>query len=268
MFIAVAVYIFILGLCFGSFALAMVDRMRAKKDWVKGRSECDYCHHKLGAMDLIPVLSWVVAHGSCRYCKKKLSYAYPLAEVLTGLAFLGSFLFFPYELNGYGTVLLILWLFGLILCTALVLFDLRWYLLPSKLVYPLVGIAFVHKIVFMAGSSESMSSLLLNTGLGLVVGSGFFYVLHMISNGKWIGDGDVRLGLAIGLFVEGPVQAWLVIFTASLLGILIALPKVKKTKNAMKMKLPYGPLLIAGLYLTYLFGNELIDWYGKTFLYL
>ena len=266
--IAVAVYLFILGLCFGSFALAMVDRMKVGADWVKGRSECEFCKHTLGARDLIPVVSWVATRGSCRYCHKKLSYAYPLTEVLTGFAFLGSFLFLPYELSANGIALLVLWLFGLILCTALVLFDLRWYLLPSKLVYPLVGVALAHKVVFIAGISESMTSLLITAGLGLVVGAGFFYVLHMISNGKWIGDGDVRLGLAIGLFVEGPVQAWLVIFTASLLGIIVALPKVKKSKNAMKMKLPYGPLLIAGLYVTYLFGNILIDWYGSTFLYL
>lgn len=266
--IIISVYLFVVGLAFGSFALAMVDRMHSGKDWVKGRSACDSCGHKLGARDLVPVVSWFSQGGKCRYCRKKLSWAYPAAEMVSGVAFVLSYIYFPYDFNTLGITLLVFWLFGLVICAALIIFDLRWFLLPSKLVYSLVVVALLHKIVYIIGSDDSISSLVIKTLGALIVSSGLFYVLHAISHGKWIGDGDVRLGLAIGLLVEGPIEAWLVIFIASLLGIIIALPKIAKKKDVMKMKLPYGPLLIAGLYITYLFGGEIIMWYSERFLYL
>ncbi|HSD55741.1 MAG TPA: prepilin peptidase, partial [Candidatus Saccharimonadales bacterium] len=62
----------VLGLILGSFVNALVWRLRKNKDWVNDRSECTHCHHKLGPLDLIPVLSWVMLAGKCSYCHKKI----------------------------------------------------------------------------------------------------------------------------------------------------------------------------------------------------
>ncbi len=147
--ILIGIYIFVIGLCFGSFALAMTDRMKAKKDWVKGRSECDKCRHKLGLKDLVPLASWLSTGGKCRYCHKRLSKAYPLTELACGSAFVMSYIFVPYELDGYGLAVFGLWLLALVIMTSLIVFDLRWFLLPNKLVYPLQIIALIHWIIII-----------------------------------------------------------------------------------------------------------------------
>ena len=264
----IVIYIFVIGLAFGSFALAMTDRMKAKKDWIKGRSECDKCGHKLGPKDLVPLASWLSTNGKCRYCHKKLSKAYPLAELTCGSAFVLSYIFVPYELNGYGLIAFGLWLLALVIMTSLVVFDLRWFLLPNKLVYPLQAVALMHWIVIIVNNVQPITKDLITLALTLLVSSGIFYLLHIISSGRWIGDGDVRLGVAMGLFLAGPSEAWLAIFIASLSGVVIALPSLLKSKKALKMKLPFGPMLIMGLFFAYLFGAQIIDWYSRTFLFI
>lgn len=261
-------YLFILGLAFGSFALAMTDRMKAGRDWVRGRSECDECHHKLSPVDLVPVISWLSTGGRCRYCKKRLSRAYPLAELVCGVAFALSFVFFPYELSGYGIGLLVIWLIGLVIMTSLLIFDVRWFLLPNKLVYPLQLVALSHRLVIIMNNTVPLAKDLVTLGYTLLVSAGIFFLLHIISKGRWIGDGDVRLGVAMGLFLAGPAEAWLAIFVASLSGVFIAIPSLRKSAQALKMKLPFGPMLIFGLFVSYLFGSQIIDWYSSTFLFL
>jgi prepilin signal peptidase PulO-like enzyme (type II secretory pathway) len=100
----------------------------------------------------------------------------------------------------------------------------------------------------------------------LIVGSGIFWVLYHISKGNWIGDGDYRLGIAIGLFLANPLLTWLSLFIASILGLIIMLPRNMRSKEKLKVKIPYGPFLILGLYFSYLFGARIIDWYYATFL--
>ncbi len=265
---AISIYLFIIGLCFGSFALAMVDRMKAKKDWVKGRSKCDFCKHKLSVIDLIPILSWLSTAGKCRYCKKKLSVFYPLVELFTGLAFLFSYLYFPYEISGLALSLFVIWLFGLVLMSALIVFDIRWYLLPNKLVYPLIYTALAYRIISYFVNTQGLIEAITATILSLLVSAGLFWFLHVVSDGKWIGDGDVRLGVAIGLFLANPFLAWLCLFFASMLGLILALPMLIHSKKKLKLKIPFGPFLILGLYFSFLFGQSLLDWYTSTFLYL
>lgn len=263
----IASYLFVIGLAFGSFALAMVDRMKSGKDWVRGRSECEYCKHVLAPKDLVPLLSWLVQNGKCRYCRKKLSKSYPLVEFVTGLAFAASYVWFPVEISGYGILLLALWLVGLVIMAGLFVFDMRWFMLPSKLVYPLIFVATIYRVVTIASGGTSVQHELIATLGALAVSAGFFAVLHAISRGKWIGDGDVRLGVAMGLFLNGPVESWLAIFVASLAGVVLALPQLMTNKKALKMKVPYGPMLILGLVIAFLFGGQIIDWYSSTFLY-
>ncbi len=262
-------YVFILGLLFGSFALAMADRMKAGKDWVKGRSDCDHCGHVLQPRDLVPLLSWLLARGRCRHCKKKLTIAYPVVEFITGAVFLLSWLHrAEVEASSVSSVLLAVWLLGVVLMMGLAVYDLRWYLLPNNLVYPLIVVAGIYRVVSIANSPEAVLRNLLLSATAVLAVAGTFWLLYTFSKGKWIGYGDVRFGVVMGLFLGSPVEAWLAVFVASTVGVIISLPKLIKDKNTLKMKLPFGPLLIAGLIFTYLFGSQIVDWYASTFLYL
>jgi prepilin signal peptidase PulO-like enzyme (type II secretory pathway) len=266
----ITLYLFLLGLIFGSFTLAMVDRMKTNRDWVKGRSECEHCKHKLRPIDLVPVFSWLSTKGACRYCHERLSVQYPLVELSVGAAFVISYVFWPIELSTVSTTLqFIMWLLSLVLLSGLFIFDMRWYLLPNKLVRPLIGLSFVW--AFLDITEQGLSyGIFVNYLLAVAVSAGIFLALYLLSSGKWIGDGDVRLAIAIGLFTGSLLEAWLAIFIASVLGIIVALPIMKKTKTEkrLKLKIPFGPVLILALYVTVLFGAGVINWYKLNILYL
>lgn len=268
--VLITVYLFFLGLALGSFTLAMVDRMKTGRDWVRGRSECEYCKHKLQPVDLLPVFSWLSTKGTCRYCKKALSPAYPIAELGVALSFLTSYIFWPYEITGViASTQFIIWLIAIVLLAGLFIFDIRWFLLPNKLVRPLIVLGVFWALLDIANQGVS-AFILLNYILAIALSAGVFLALYTLSKGKWIGDGDIRLGIAIGLFTGSALEAWMVLFIASVLGIVAALPFLKKTekKKRMKLKIPFGPVLIVALYITVLFGAGLINWYKLHVLYL
>jgi leader peptidase (prepilin peptidase)/N-methyltransferase len=258
MIIVVYTYIFAIGASMGSFMLAMVDRMHAKEDWVRGRSKCDFCNKKLRSLDLIPILSWVFSRGSCRYCHAKLSPTYPLVEILTGGLFVLSVYFFPVTIDSLATILLfVLWLAGLSVMVALLIFDLRWMLLPTRLVYIAALFGFLYRILYIVIKEQDFLGAITSTVAGIILVCGFFYVLHTVSNGEWIGDGDIRFGLVMGLYLPGPLHVWFAVFIASLLGLIVSVPSlISSGKKAMRLKIPFGPLLIAGLVLTFFFTDQ------------
>ena len=82
--------IFIAGLFVGSFLNLVSDRVVRGESILFGRSKCENCKKSLAPKDLVPLLSFILVKGKCRYCKTKLSLYYPLAELMTGLLFVGA----------------------------------------------------------------------------------------------------------------------------------------------------------------------------------
>lgn len=78
---------FVLGACLGSFLNVLIYRIPLKREWVRTPSSCPSCGHSLGALDLVPILSWVFLRGRCRYCRAPVSKKYPLVELASGLVF-------------------------------------------------------------------------------------------------------------------------------------------------------------------------------------
>ncbi|HXS15496.1 MAG TPA: prepilin peptidase, partial [Candidatus Saccharimonadales bacterium] len=89
----IVIFLFIFGICLGSFLGVVIDRVPQKKTILYGRSVCDFCGHTLSAVDLVPVFSFLFLRGKCRYCKKKLSPFYLFIEIFTGLIMLGFYIF-------------------------------------------------------------------------------------------------------------------------------------------------------------------------------
>jgi prepilin signal peptidase PulO-like enzyme (type II secretory pathway) len=250
------------GLAFGSFLNAMVWRMHKKKDWVKGRSECDFCKHKLSALDLIPVFSWLYLRGRCRYCRKRLSWQHPAVELATAAVFVLSYIFWPVNLNGAGEwILFITWLAVSVGLMALLVYDARWMLLPNKILYPVFYIAVAGRLIYIIGTEAHKGKALLACAASVAVASGIFWLLFMASQGKWIGYGDVRLGLITGTVLADPARSLMMIVLGSLLGTLFILPALAMGKKKLASKLPYGPFLIAATWLVLLFGDKIMDWY-------
>jgi leader peptidase (prepilin peptidase)/N-methyltransferase len=271
------VVLVVLGLCLGSFVNALVWRVheqakhkgKAKKDLsiLNGRSMCPHCKHELAAKDLVPVLSWLQLRGKCRYCSKPVSVQYPLVELAAAAVFVASYIWWPMTLHGAQVVVFILWLLLLVGLMALLVYDLRWFLLPSRIIYPLTVVAAAMAVVSVAIANRPAVALL-DVILAVAIGGGIFYLLFQLSGGKWIGGGDVRLGWLLGLVVGTPAKAVLFIFIASVLGSLISLPLLLTNRLKRTSVIPFGPFLIIGAVITVLFGSSLLHWYQVSFLHL
>lgn len=256
----------VFGLIFGSFVNAFVWRFKKHKNWVSERSICPSCKHQLAGKDLVPVLSWLMLKGKCRYCHKPISAQYPAVELLTASLFALSYSFWPYGLTLIGWLALATWLGCIVLLVALLVYDAKWMLLPNKMVFVLTVLASI-LVVILSIQSYSWQNLLLSILAGVVF-FGLFWLLFTLSKGKWIGGGDVKLALSLGLIVGTVINVFLVIFLASLFGTVMILPLLATKKLNQKAKISFGPFLIIATIVVFLFGKQIIAWYIKTFLYI
>jgi prepilin signal peptidase PulO-like enzyme (type II secretory pathway) len=124
----------------------------------------------------------------------------------------------------------------------------------------------VHRVIAFVAFEEQFVSATLSTLAAIAIGSGLFWTINKISSGRWIGDGDYRLGLAIALYLGSPLLTWLALFFGSVFGLALSLPVIAKSHSKMKLKIPFGPFLIVGLFISYLVGQQLLDWYSSLFL--
>jgi prepilin signal peptidase PulO-like enzyme (type II secretory pathway) len=255
----------VLGLCFGSFINAFVWRLHERRNWVHERSECVHCHHELAAKDLVPIFSWLWLKGRCRYCHKPISAQYPLVEALTTLLFMVSYIFWPLEVAGSETILFGLWLVLLVGLVALLVYDLKWMLLPNKIIFPLFIIAGPQALTRVAIHPSHVQGLV-GELLGVLIGGGIFYLLFQISGGRWIGGGDVKLGFLLGLIVGSGEKSLLVIFLAAILGSLVSIPLLAVKRLKRTSTIPFGPFLIIAAIAVVLFGDSIVQWYNHTFL--
>jgi len=239
------------------------DKETEEEDYsiLHGRSMCPTCHHTLSAKDLIPVLSWVSLRGKCRYCGVPISWQYPVVELLTAVLFAMSYIFWPYGFDTIGWVRFGVWLVCLVGFMALTVYDLRWQELPDRIVWPLAALSGIQMTILALEKHDW--HILLWSGLAVVVISGLFWLLFEISKGNWIGFGDVKLGIVLGLLAGTPLAAMLVIFFASVLGTIASIPMLITAKQKMNLHIPFGPFLITGLIGVYFFSEAIIRWYSS-----
>jgi prepilin signal peptidase PulO-like enzyme (type II secretory pathway) len=250
-------YIALLGLIVGSAINAIVWRLYVGRSWVRGRSMCPECKHKLAAKDLVPVFSWLVLGGKCRYCKAKIHWQYPVVEIITaGLFALSASRMMPQTwLDG---LQLALWLVMLTMLIVLTVYDFRWMILPDKVVYPAILLAGVW---LMLGATEAFD---LHTLAGpteaAVLAGAMFYALAAISKGRAMGGGDIKLVFLMGLLLglKGTMLALLIAFnTGAIFGLLMLALHRKKRRD----HIPFGPFLVLGTLVAFLYGQDIVQWY-------
>jgi prepilin signal peptidase PulO-like enzyme (type II secretory pathway) len=255
-------FVFIFGTIIGSFLNAIIWRIHARQSIVRGRSKCVQCKHELFAGDLIPIISFLLLKGRCRYCKKPISWQYPLVEIATGILFVASYFAFHSAapqgivqsvfLGQNGTELLLLFRLLLFVCILLVLFvyDVRWMLLPDIVSLSAIPIAFiVNLLAFTAPDSCQDSAVVCALSIpwaGMiaagVIGGGFFALQYWISKGTWVGGGDIRLGLLMGVMLGFPYILY-ALFIAYIVGAFVAVVLLVSKKGDMKTAIPFGPFL-------------------------
>lgn len=257
----IPVFLFVLGAAMGSFANATVWRLRHNRNFLSERSECEYCHHVLAPADLIPMVSWLWLRGRCRYCHVPLSVQHPLTELTVGVLFAVSYIWWPGGFhNPPDTVSFILWLIYLVGLTILFLYDLHWQLLPDKVLFPLIAIAIAEVGLVHAWWGHEGLLPLVQAGAGIVVVAGFFCALYLMSKGRWIGFGDVKLGVFMGLVLGMPGSVF-ALFSSYYIAAAVVLPLFVTKTVTRQSKVAFGPFLIAALVLCFFFTDTLADWW-------
>lgn len=246
--------LFILGLMVGSFLNVVIFRLpEAESIWRK-RSHCRKCKKELPWYDLIPFLSFIVLSGKCRFCQEKISWQYPLVELLTALLFVASYqLAFAAGQSWWFTFFYLLFICFFI---PIAFIDLRTYFIPDILVYSVIAwaVVFAGTLIFL----KEMT--LISALLGLLIGAGFLGSLVLIGRGKWMGAGDVKLGAASGLLLGWP-QILVGLFFAFLSGSIISLILIAKKKKTIKDLIPFGPFLVLGTIIAVGWGEKILEWY-------
>lgn len=284
LFLLTAIFVFTLGLGVGSFLLVLLDRREREEQALRGRSYCEKCKKTLRWFELLPVVSFLLQGGKCRTCQARLSYQYPLVELLTGGIFLFVFLkiclsFFPNPSNLFLEDMLFslfapALLFGFIiasLCILIFLYDLRHKIIPNAYAYTLAILALFSLFfqTLVLGQANFFSSgFLLAFLAGPLLASPFAF-LWLVSRGRWMGLGDAKLALGIG-WLLGLGQGLTSVVIAFWIGAVVALFLIAgnrlshfcgqlhwwdgKKKLTMKSELPLGPFLILGVGLAFFFG--------------
>lgn len=254
--LVVAIIFSIYGLLMGSFINAWVWRTKQNKKVNQGRSMCPHCKHKLAPKDLIPLISFIILGGKCRYCQKKISWQYPIVELITGVLFAWLYIFFK-PVGGLGWVLLILWLAMTVFLIAAAAYDALWYELPLKFTIPAVVIAI---LIFMLDGVRLGAAMAQQKLFVTMAFAGFFYILWLFSKGKWMGDGDIGLAAIMGIVLT-PTQLVVAALASFNAGAIISLGLIMSGKKSRKDIIPFGPFLIGGIYFGLFFGQAIANWY-------
>ncbi len=261
------IVIFIFGASVGSFLNVVAYRSVHGGSIFFDRSKCPHCKHTLASTDLVPILSFVILRGRCRYCHKKLSWQYPVVELST--AFLFVITFYSLQPQGLGaiglevTLNLIYVLFLISVFIVIFVTDIKNGLIPDKVIFPSIVIAFVFKLILLLSSPISpITFLIYDIAAGLLAGA-FFYMMMLVTGGRAMGGGDVKyaafLGLALGF--SGVVVA---LFLAFLTGALVSLILILVGKKRFGETVPFGPFLSIGAVGALIWGQQILDWYLKV----
>ncbi len=266
--------IFIFGLCLGSFLNVLILRLKDDKS-ILGRSQCPKCLRQLKWFENIPLLSFIFLRAKCASCNQPISWQYPLVEFTSGVLWVTSYFVIASQAkqslvlateiatSSASSVLLAMtqndWLamftFGVFVTILLILFvfDFRWYILPDQITIPAIVITIILQLLL----GVSIINLLI-AGLS---GAAWFGAQYFVSKGKWVGDGDIRLGALIGLML-GTWQLLLTTFFIAYIGgaiiavILLLLGKVKRGA-----KLPMGAFLTTATIIGLMYGKIIWEWY-------
>ncbi len=240
---------FLMGLIFGSFLNCLIYRLHNHKT-ILGRSFCTKCKQKIKWYDNIPVISFIFLQARCRSCRKKISWQYPVIELLMGLLFVFSIWFRTGELS----LLIVLkdWIIFFALLFIFV-YDLKYSEIEDIVLMP----AAILILIFSLFLGQSFLPMLFSALIGVV----FFGAQYLITKGKGIGLGDLRIGLFMGVVCGSWQHLLVAIFFAYIIGALVSLVLILKGKKKIKSAIPLGPFLAIGTFIAFLFGDKIIDFY-------
>jgi len=250
----ITIIFFIFGLVIGSFLNVVIFRYNTKKTF-GGRSKCMSCQKELSWYELFPVFSFLFLGGRCKGCKTKISWQYPLVELLTGVVFACLFLkfqdIFYFQPNLFAaTISYYAGMFSLLIVIAV--YDIKHKIIPDTLALVFGILAFAGLFFFSSSGFNVHLPSIWNLLSGVLIALPFF-LIWLFSKGAWMGLGDAKLAIGLGWLLgmfralSGMVLAF---WSGAIIGLLlIAFSK----KHSMKSEIPFAPFLVLGAILAFLF---------------
>ena len=238
------IIIFIFGITIGSFLNVCIYRIPLGESIVTSPSHCMTCGWKLKWYDMVPVFSWLVLGGKCRNCKSKISVQYPIIEGVNGILYVMICAVNGLEWSS------VIYCFMASALLVLSIIDWRTYEIPFGINVFLFVLGIAMTILDRGNLVEHL--------IGMICVSGLLGILYLLTGGRAIGGGDIKLMFACGL-----ILGWKLILLAFFLGCIIGSVvhiirmSVKKAGRMLAM----GPYLSAGILLAALWGNAWINWY-------
>jgi prepilin signal peptidase PulO-like enzyme (type II secretory pathway) len=264
------IFSFLIGAVIGSFTNCFVWRLH-ENETLWNRSYCPKCRKMIAWFDNIPILSFFILKGCCRRCGKKISWQYPLVEFSTACLFAISFYLTArtyigsgnlsdnfYLLSGNYFILALVreWLIIFAL-TVIFIYDCRWYLIPDKVALPAALIIFILDL-FLGYDWLALSVCVL-------IGGGFFLLQFLVSKGKWVGGGDIRLGILLGAITGRYEELILAILLTYCIGSVVGTLLVFFGKKHWSSKVPLGVFMAPALVIAVFWGQQIINWYQGLF---
>ena len=226
-----AILFFIFGTIFGSFYNVVGYRLPLGQSLIYPPSHCTKCNHKLGILELIPIISYVFLRGKCKCCGQKVSCFYPIFEFFSGLLFMIFYLIFGYSID------LIISLIFISMLLVIIISDYQTYIIPDEVLITSI-ILLIIPIILKSGFNGLLVALL-NGAISFTI----MFLLKKLGDFMFkkdsMGGGDIKLMFVFGM-VLGYQASILSIFVASIIGLPISLIFLNKSKNH---EIPFGPFL-------------------------
>lgn len=266
----IGTFVFLIGLCIGSFLNVLRVRLPRDEPFAWGRSKCRTCAATIACFDNIPILSFVILRGRCRACRAPIGWTYPVMELVTGLLILATWC------HAQAVLPTILYTVGLIAPLILVSFiDLEHMIIPDIVSLPAIPLAVIIQLVLAPGS---WPQVLMHSGLGILAGAGFLalvaVVYEKLRKREGLGWGDVKLMAWLGAYF-GWQGCVVILLWASVVGTviggvyLLTSEKVRQSRAAGSrlagQPIPFGPFIAGSGILYFFYGPQVVAWYLSQF---
>lgn len=240
------IIIFLYGIVIGSFLNVCIYRLPEKENIVKIRSHCMSCGYQLKWYDLVPLFSYLFLGGKCRKCKQKISVQYPLIELLNGILYCMVFAEYGVSVESLLYALLVSALI------TLSVIDFRTYEIPVGINIFILALGLIRVLTDYTDW--------LDYAVGFILVSGFLYIVYLITKGRGIGGGDIKLMAVCGLLL-----GWKLILLSFVLGCIIGsvIHVIRMKVSGQGHVLAFGPYLSIGVMISVFAGNQLIMWYAS-----
>ena len=256
---AIALFLFLAGLCIGSFLNVCIWRIPREESIVFPGSHCPACNHRIAWYDNLPLLSWLRLNGKCRHCQAPISPRYFVVELLTGALFTVIWLLHGWTLQ---TPFYLLFTAALIVATFI---DFEHLILPDRITLGGMLAGPVLSFAFPALQHQATRmDALIQSAIGLALGYGILWLVatigRLVLKREAMGMGDLKLLGAIGACL-GWQAVLFTIFVSSLTGTLVGLVLIAAGRKELQSKIPYGPHIALAAVLWMLCGPTCIALY-------